>query len=52
MDDRIAHLALMSSPADMIEAAKFYENKRGHADKAVMLYHKVWACSGPLWFMA
>lgn len=41
MDDKIAQLALMGRDSDMIEAAKFYENKIGQADKAVMLYHKV-----------
>ncbi len=32
----------MSSDGDIIEAAKYYEDKPGHTDKAVMLYHKVW----------
>lgn len=41
MEDRMAQLALMGRDSDMIEAAKFYENKTGQADKAVMLYHKV-----------
>ncbi len=45
MEDKIAHLSLMSSESDMIEAAKFYEDKPGQADKAVMLYHKVYGCN-------
>ena len=41
LDDKIAHLSLMAGESDIIEAAKYYEEKEGQADKAVMLYHKV-----------
>lgn len=43
------NLALLSSPEDMIEAARYYEEKGEQMDKAVMLYHKVrcQSCSGP-----
>jgi hypothetical protein len=41
MKDKLANLAMMSGENDMIEAAKFYEELPGEADKAVMLYHKV-----------
>jgi intraflagellar transport protein 140 len=41
LDDQIAQLALMSGEGDIIEAAKYYEDKDGHTDKSVMLYHKV-----------
>ena len=41
MADRLANLALMAGDAEMVEAAKYYEELPGHADKAVMLYHKV-----------
>uniref|UniRef100_A0A915J6M4 Intraflagellar transport protein 140 homolog n=1 Tax=Romanomermis culicivorax TaxID=13658 RepID=A0A915J6M4_ROMCU len=41
MHERIAQLALLGTDSDMIEAAKFYENRPGHTDKAVMLFHKV-----------
>lgn len=37
----MAQLALMSNEADQIEVARYFENKSGHVDKAVMLYHKV-----------
>uniref|UniRef100_A0A914XUQ0 Anaphase-promoting complex subunit 4-like WD40 domain-containing protein n=1 Tax=Plectus sambesii TaxID=2011161 RepID=A0A914XUQ0_9BILA len=40
LQDKIAQLSLMAGEGDMIEAAKFYENVHGQADKAVMLYHK------------
>lgn len=35
------NLALLSSPEDMIEAARYYEEKGEQADRAVVLYHKV-----------
>ena len=35
------NLALLSSPNDMIEAARHYEEADDTVDKAVMLYHKV-----------
>lgn len=35
------NLALMGRPEDMMEAARYYEDKPGQQDKAVMLYHKV-----------
>lgn len=35
------NLALLSSPEDMIEAARYYEEKGEQMDRAVMLYHKV-----------
>lgn len=43
------NLALLSSPEDMIEAARYYEEKGEQMDKAVMLYHKVRCrpCPGP-----
>jgi len=34
-------MALLGKPDDMVEAARYYEFKPGHQDKAVMLYHKV-----------
>ena len=41
MEDQLMNLALLSRPEDMVEAARYYEFKHGHQDKAVMLYHKV-----------
>lgn len=41
MTDKLANLALMAGEASLIEVARFYEDLDGHADKAVMLYHKV-----------
>lgn len=35
------NLALLSTPEDMIEAARYYEQKGQQMDRAVMLYHKV-----------
>ena len=40
MVDRLANLALMAGGAELVEAADFYKDLPGHADKAVMLYHK------------
>jgi hypothetical protein len=31
----------MAGESDMIDAARYYEEMPGYADKAVMLYHKV-----------
>lgn len=42
MTDKLANLALMGGNAELLEAAEFYKDLPGHADKAVMLYHKVW----------
>lgn len=39
------NLALLSSPEDMIEAARYYEEKGEQLDRAVMLYHKVCVCA-------
>lgn len=49
LDDQLMNLALLSSPEDMIEAARYYEEKGEQMDRAVMLYHKVrvWSCPGP-----
>nr|XP_045238308.1 intraflagellar transport protein 140 homolog isoform X1 [Macaca fascicularis] len=40
LDDQLMNLALLSSPEDMIEAARYYEEKGMQMDRAVMLYHK------------
>ncbi|XP_053132123.1 intraflagellar transport protein 140 homolog [Hemicordylus capensis] len=40
LNDQLMNLALLSSPEDMIEAARYYEEKREQMDRAVMLYHK------------
>lgn len=40
LDDQLMNLALLSSPEDMIEAARYYEEKGEQLDRAVMLYHK------------
>jgi len=40
-DDKLLNMALLGKPDDMVEAARYYEFKPGHQDKAVMLYHKV-----------
>ncbi|KAM4819952.1 intraflagellar transport protein 140 homolog [Thomomys bottae] len=40
LDDQLINLALLSSPEDMIEAARHYEEKGEQMDRAVMLYHK------------
>jgi len=39
-EDQLMNLALLSSPNDMIEAARHYEEADDTVDKAVMLYHK------------
>uniref|UniRef100_A0A1I8C3E1 Intraflagellar transport protein n=1 Tax=Meloidogyne hapla TaxID=6305 RepID=A0A1I8C3E1_MELHA len=40
MVDKIANLALMAGGSELAEAAEYYKNLNGHADKTVMLYHK------------
>ncbi|XP_037670915.1 intraflagellar transport protein 140 homolog isoform X2 [Choloepus didactylus] len=40
LDDQLVNLALLSSPEDMIEGARYYEEKGGQMDRAVLLYHK------------
>ncbi|XP_042294729.1 intraflagellar transport protein 140 homolog [Sceloporus undulatus] len=40
LDDQLMNLALLSSPEDMIEAARYYEGRGEQMDRAVMLYHK------------
>ncbi|XP_055220877.2 intraflagellar transport protein 140 homolog isoform X5 [Gorilla gorilla gorilla] len=40
LDDQLMNLALLSSPEDMIETARYYEEKGVQMDRAVMLYHK------------
>eukprot|EP00058_Branchiostoma_floridae_P021724 XP_002607214.1 hypothetical protein BRAFLDRAFT_118626 [Branchiostoma floridae] len=39
-EDQLMNLALLSTPQDMLEAARYYEKRPGMEDKAVMLYHK------------
>uniref|UniRef100_A0A8C7E0Z2 Intraflagellar transport 140 n=1 Tax=Naja naja TaxID=35670 RepID=A0A8C7E0Z2_NAJNA len=40
LDDQLMNLALLSSPEDMIEAARYYEGRGEQMDQAVTLYHK------------
>uniref|UniRef100_A0A4W3HUQ7 Intraflagellar transport 140 n=1 Tax=Callorhinchus milii TaxID=7868 RepID=A0A4W3HUQ7_CALMI len=40
LDDHLMNLALLSSPEDMMEAGRYYEEKGQQMDRAVMLYHK------------
>ncbi|XP_075420628.1 intraflagellar transport protein 140 homolog isoform X2 [Tenrec ecaudatus] len=40
LDDQLMNLALLSSPKEMMEVARFYEEKGEQMDRAVMLYHK------------
>uniref|UniRef100_A0A3B3IEM7 Intraflagellar transport 140 n=1 Tax=Oryzias latipes TaxID=8090 RepID=A0A3B3IEM7_ORYLA len=40
LDDQLMNLALLSNPEDMMEAARYYEEKGSHMDRAVVLYHK------------
>ncbi|CAM1291051.1 IFT140 (predicted) [Pycnogonum litorale] len=40
LEDQLLNLALMSGPEGMVDAARYYEDKEGLEDKAVMLYHK------------
>ncbi|XP_076446737.1 intraflagellar transport protein 140 homolog [Babylonia areolata] len=39
-EDQLVNLALMGRPEDMMEAARFYEQRQDTLDRAVMLYHK------------
>ncbi|XP_076809284.1 intraflagellar transport protein 140 homolog [Clavelina lepadiformis] len=39
-EDQLMNLALLSTPSDMVEAARHYEERPDTLDKAVMLYHK------------
>ncbi|KAF6734703.1 Intraflagellar transport-like protein 140 [Oryzias melastigma] len=41
LDDQLMNLALLSNPEDMMEAARYYEEKGSHMDRAVVLYHKL-----------
>lgn len=41
MVDKLATLCLMAGPREMANGAAFYEDIAGHAQTAVMLYHKV-----------
>ncbi|KAG9476789.1 hypothetical protein GDO78_002272 [Eleutherodactylus coqui] len=40
LDDQLMNLALLSTPEDMMDAARYYEEKGEQMDRAVMLYHK------------
>ncbi|XP_037363715.1 intraflagellar transport protein 140 homolog [Talpa occidentalis] len=40
LDDQLMNLALLSSPEDMLEAARYYEERGEQMDRAVTLYHK------------
>ncbi|XP_063790737.1 intraflagellar transport protein 140 homolog isoform X2 [Pseudophryne corroboree] len=40
LDDQLMNLALLSTPEDMMGAARYYEEKGEQMDRAVMLYHK------------
>lgn len=40
LDNELMNLALLSSPRDMLDVARYYENHPEMQDKAVMLYHK------------
>ncbi|KAK7111421.1 intraflagellar transport protein 140 homolog [Littorina saxatilis] len=39
-EDQLVNLALMGRPEDMMEAARYYEQRHETMDRAVMLYHK------------
>lgn len=41
LDDQLMNLALLSTPEDMMDAARYYEEQGEQMDRAVMLYHKV-----------
>ena len=41
MEDQMMNLALLGTPENMIEAARYYEYKPNRQDKAVLLYQKV-----------
>ncbi|KAM9305481.1 intraflagellar transport protein 140 homolog [Gastrophryne carolinensis] len=40
LDDQLMNLALLSTPEDMMDSARYYEEKGDQMDRAVMLYHK------------
>ncbi|XP_077305302.1 intraflagellar transport protein 140 homolog [Lithobates pipiens] len=40
LDDQLMNLALLSTPEDMMDAARYYEEQGEQMDRAVMLYHK------------
>ncbi len=40
MEDKMMSLALLGTPENMIEAARYYEYRPNSQDKAVMLYQK------------
>ncbi|ESO81986.1 hypothetical protein LOTGIDRAFT_223604 [Lottia gigantea] len=40
IEDQMMNLALMARPEEMMEAARYFEQKPNSQDKAVMLYHK------------
>uniref|UniRef100_A0A8C5R4T8 Intraflagellar transport 140 n=1 Tax=Leptobrachium leishanense TaxID=445787 RepID=A0A8C5R4T8_9ANUR len=40
MDDHLMNLALLSTPEDMMDAARYYEEMGEQMDRAVMLYQK------------
>ncbi|XP_053550522.1 intraflagellar transport protein 140 homolog [Bombina bombina] len=40
LDDQLMNLALLSNPEDMMEAARYYEERGEQMDRAVMLFHK------------
>lgn len=40
LDQELMNLALLSTPQDMLDCARYFEGKEGMEDKAVMLYHK------------
>ena len=42
MEDQMMNLALLGTPENMIEAARYYEYKPNRQDKAVLLYQKVY----------
>ena len=42
MEDQMMNLALLGTPENMIEAARYYEYKPNRQDKAAVLYQKVY----------
>uniref|UniRef100_T1IR84 Uncharacterized protein n=1 Tax=Strigamia maritima TaxID=126957 RepID=T1IR84_STRMM len=40
LEDQLLNLGLMGNSEEMLDVAKFYENKPGHEANAIMLYHK------------
>ncbi|ESO09812.1 hypothetical protein HELRODRAFT_92025 [Helobdella robusta] len=39
-DDKLLNMAIMGNTDDMLEAARYYEARRGFEEKATLLYHK------------